>query len=294
MCLRDKHRLPEALLSLEHAVALSPALIPAREELADLYGSLDRHADELEQLQVLAGLDRDHVERQVAVGLAEARAGHWDLAVLTLGGALERTPNEPLIYGALGQVWLQRPRDRNDRTNLSKAREALERVVSTQNATSDVLTLYGRALLEDGDANGAEETLQQATTRYPVNPAAFAEYAAAAERQNHFEIARSALIDYDALVSDAADLGVRASSIGALSLRLNDAPAAVTWFERAAAAMPRDTSALAALADAQIRAGEPDAAKATVAKGLEKDPDNAPLQALARRLDTAKAAGAPR
>ena len=60
---------------------------------------------------MLAGLDRDHVERQVAVGLAHARAGHWDLAVLTLGSALERSPNEPLIYRALGQVWLERPRD---------------------------------------------------------------------------------------------------------------------------------------------------------------------------------------
>ena len=48
---------------------------------------------------MLAGLDRDHVERQVAVGLAHARAGHWDLAVLTLGSALERKPDEPQIYG---------------------------------------------------------------------------------------------------------------------------------------------------------------------------------------------------
>ena len=31
--------------------------------------------NELEQLQVIAGLDRDHIERQVAVGLAHARAG---------------------------------------------------------------------------------------------------------------------------------------------------------------------------------------------------------------------------
>ena len=56
---------------------------------------------------MIAGLDRDHVERQVAIGMAHARAGHWDLAVLTLGGALERNPNEPEIYRALGQVWLE-------------------------------------------------------------------------------------------------------------------------------------------------------------------------------------------
>ena len=77
---------------------MAPGLVPAREELADLYAALNRHTDELEQLQMLAGLDRDHIARQVAIGLAHARAGHWDLAVLTLGGALERSPNEPEIY----------------------------------------------------------------------------------------------------------------------------------------------------------------------------------------------------
>ena len=42
-----------------------------------------RHKDSY-ALQVLAGLDRSHVEREVAVGLAHARAKHWELAVLTL------------------------------------------------------------------------------------------------------------------------------------------------------------------------------------------------------------------
>src|SRR5207247_1259775 len=121
------------------------------------------------------GLDRDHVERQVAVGLAQARGGKWDLAILTLGNALERYPDEPLIYRALGQVWLDRPRD--DRAFLSKAREALERVASSPAATSDVLTLYGRALLQEGDVEAAERTLQLATSRYPIDPSAFLLYA---------------------------------------------------------------------------------------------------------------------
>ncbi len=111
----------------------------------------------------------------MAVGLAHARAGHWDLAVLTLGSALERSPNEPEIYRALGKVWLERPRD--DRAFLSKAREALERVASSPAATSEMLTLYGRALLQEGDVEGAEHALQQATVRFPVEPQAFALYA---------------------------------------------------------------------------------------------------------------------
>src|SRR5262249_22296185 len=92
LCLREQRQLPAAERAFQQAVELSPGLIPAREELADLFAAQGRRADELEQLQLLAGLDRDHVERQVAVGLAHARAGHPELAVLTLGNALERTP----------------------------------------------------------------------------------------------------------------------------------------------------------------------------------------------------------
>ena len=107
LCLRNKRRIPDAVKAFETAVARSPAMIPAREELAELYRSLGRPTDELEQLQYIALLDRVNAERQVAVGLAQARAGHGELAVLTLGNALERTPNQPPIYAALGKVWLE-------------------------------------------------------------------------------------------------------------------------------------------------------------------------------------------
>jgi tetratricopeptide (TPR) repeat protein len=281
VCLREQHRVPEAVRSLENALALAPGMVPAREELADIYGSLDRHAEELEQLQVIAALDRDHVARQVAIGLAHARAGHWDLAVLTLGGALERNPNESEIYRALGKVWLERPRD--DGAFLSKARAALERVVSGPGATSETLTLYGRALLQEGDADGAEHALQRATTRFPIDPSAFLLYASTAERQNHLEAARQALIQYGSLAPNDADLAARASRIAALSLRLNQPQVAASWLAKAAAASPGDMRLLAALADAQIRSGDRDAAQATVSRGLEHDPKNAALLSLARR-----------
>jgi tetratricopeptide (TPR) repeat protein len=283
MCLREQNHLPEAARAFEQAVSLSPGMIVAREELAESYGALDRRADELKQLQVLAGLDGENVQRQIMVGLAHAKAGHWDLAVLTLGTALERTPNEPLLYGALGQVWLDRPRDGNDRVYLSKALEALERVASSPAANSELLTLYGRALVEDGDLDSAERTLQQATVRFPVEASAFLLYATVAERLNHFDAARAALIWYGALRPDDGTYGARAMRIGTLSLRLNDAAAAVSWLERAVAAAPNDVRALAALADAQIRAGDRSAAEATIARGLEKDPKNPLFQALTRR-----------
>jgi len=282
LCLREKRQPADALKSFERAVALQPGMVPAREELADLYGAMDRRAEELEQLQVIAGLDRDHVERQVAIGMAHARAGRWDLAVLTLGGALERNPNEPEIYRALGQVWLERPRD--DRAFLSKAREALARVTSGPDATSQALTLYARALLQEGDVDAAEHALQQATTRFPIDPAALTLYASTAERLNHLDEARHALVQQVDLAPADTDIVPMASRIAALSLRLNDPAAAAQWLGRAVSANPNDVKLLASLADAQLRAGDRDGARATVERGLERDAKNPQLLALVRRV----------
>ncbi len=125
---------------------------------------------------------------------------------------------------------------------------------------------------------------QQATERYPVDPAAFAEYAAVAEKHNHLAEARDALIAYHGLVGDDAGFAARALKIGQLSLRLNEETIALPWLQRAAAATPNDIRVLAALADAQYRTGDKDGAQASLAHGLEIDPANADLQALSRRL----------
>jgi tetratricopeptide (TPR) repeat protein len=282
ICLREQNRIPDALKALERSVSLSPGLVPAREQLADLYGSLNRHSQELDQLQVLAGLDRDRVSRQIAIGLAHARAGHWDLAVLTLTGALEFNPNEVEIYRALGKVWLERPRE--DRAFLSKARRALERVASSPTATSELLTLYGRALLQDGDVDGAEHVLEQATLRFPIDPQALALYASTAEKQAHFETARQALIAYDALTASDAEFAQRAARIAALSLRLNDPETAVSWLTKAVSSAPEDVRMISALADAQLRAGDRLGAQATIARGLAREPENPSLLVVARRV----------
>lgn len=257
LCLREQRQPAEAQRALEQAIALSPGFIAAREELADLFGSLGRRGDELEQLQLLAGLERTEVARQVAVGQAHARwaadpqepasrrAGHADLAVLTLGSALERTPDQPLIYSALGRVWLEISQARGDRVALNKALEALERVGSSNAVTSDGLTLYGRALLQSGRGTLAERALQQATERFPVEPAAFLFYAETAEQQNHFVAARLALIRYGALAGDDEGFADRAARIGALSFRLSDSVTAARWIDRGLGKEPGHAALLA-------------------------------------------------
>jgi tetratricopeptide (TPR) repeat protein len=284
LCLEAQHRDQEARLAFERAVERSPALIPAREELADLDAALGNPTAEIEQLQAIAGLDPDHVERQIALGLAHARAGHADLAVLTLGAALERTPNQPQIYAALGRVWLDIAETRNDRVALSKSLEALARVATTPGADSAALALYGRALLRDGQVELAERTLQQATARFPVEPAAFLLYATAAERGGHVDTARQALMAYASLAGDDREFVPRASRIAALSLRLGDAPTAADWLARAVDHRPDDVALLAALADAQQRAGRVAAARDTLQRALARDPANPALAAVARRL----------
>jgi tetratricopeptide (TPR) repeat protein len=284
LTLLEKQELPEALVALERAVELSPGLVPAREELADVYGLLNRPADRLEQLQVIAGLDRERVERHVAVGLAQARAGKTDLAVLTLGGVLERTPDQPLIYEALGQVWLEIALTREDRPDaLPKALEALERVASTAEASGAVLTLYGRALLLDNRPEEAERVLQQALRRFPIDPAGLIAYATAAERLGHWSLARTALLHYGALVPADPGFAARAARIAELSLHLGEAAPAVVWLTRAVAAAPGNAQLVAALADAQLRNGDLDAARQTIAAGLDRQPDDRTLVALSQR-----------
>ncbi len=203
LCLRDAQRNDEALRAFSRAVTLAPAMIPAHEELADAYRALGRPLDEIDQLRALAALDRDNMQRQIALALAHQRAGHGDLAVLTLGEALERSPGDPAVYGALGQVWLDRARD--DRALVRKARQALERAAGHPDAPSRTLTMYARALVDDGEAESAIRVLQQATARFPVDPDAFLQYAVLLDRQDRPTQARRALLEYRALVGDPQD-----------------------------------------------------------------------------------------
>lgn len=264
LCLRERNDPGGAARAFERAVERAPELIEAREELADLYAAAGRHPDELEQLQLIASMQRDRPERLVAVGLAHARAARdardaatqerqANLAVLTLGSAVERSNQRPDLYGVLGEVWLDLAKERNDTVDLRKAIEALERAATTVGASSEVLTNYGRALVAAGQLDAADGVLDLATRRFPVDPAAFVEYAALSERLNHPDAARRALIQYCGLVGVNSDFATHALDVARLSLRVNDPETAVTWLTRASAAAPNDARVAQALEEAQAR-----------------------------------------
>jgi tetratricopeptide (TPR) repeat protein len=68
LCLRERERFAEAQLALEKAISLNPAFGEAREELVDLYTSMGRPRDGIEQLEALAALEPTRAERMVSVG----------------------------------------------------------------------------------------------------------------------------------------------------------------------------------------------------------------------------------
>lgn len=281
LCHRDAQQLEPARKALERAIDLQPTLFPAREELADLYRTLGRVDDQLQQLESLAVLDPGP-SRDVAIGLAYARAGQTDRAITTLGRAAERHPEHPYAYVALGRVWLEVAQARGDRVALSKALGALEGAVVNDDS-SEALTLFGRVLLLTDDAETAERVLLDATQRAPVDPLAFYYLAEAGERLAHYAVARQALLDYDILrgETDARRRLAQSVRLGDLSLKLNEPAIAAVYFLRAAD--NSDPALLARAADAQLRAGDKDAARATVAKALEKDPLNALALTVQRR-----------
>jgi tetratricopeptide (TPR) repeat protein len=285
LCHRDQQRPDEAVEAFERAVTLAPGLIPAREELATLYEAGGRYPNQLEQLQVLAALDSAHVARQIAVGVAHARAGQPDAAAVTFANALERSPDDPRVYQELGRMWLDVGIARDDPDAIKKAIEALDHLGAGPAASGEGLSLYGQALARNGELDAARRVLEQATRRFPVAPDAFAALADVAEQQHEAEAARTALLDYHALVGDDAGTTARAGRLGLLSLAANDVPTAQGWLRHALATEPANPRWLKGLAEADAQAGDLAVAKASVAKALDAAPADTDLLALARRLN---------
>jgi tetratricopeptide (TPR) repeat protein len=222
LCYRDQQKAAESQAALQRSVSLAPALLHAREELADLYGREGHADDRVTQLEALLALD-PAPSREVALGLAYARAGRPDTAITTLSRAVERHPDHPQAYAALGRLWLERAQARGDRVELSKALGALAEAVGADQS-SEVLTLYGRALFAAGDYEQAQRALTDATARMPVDPLSFYYLADIAERRADFAVALNALRDYQALEGQDLDekrAEVLRARIAALSARVS-------------------------------------------------------------------------
>ena len=96
-------------------------------------------------------------------------------------------------------MWLERAVRGGGRVELSKALRALQSGVK-DDSNSEALTLLGRALAMSGDLARAEQVLERATSRFPVDPEAFRYLADVAERRGRSSAGQTALLDYAALV----------------------------------------------------------------------------------------------
>jgi tetratricopeptide (TPR) repeat protein len=285
MCLREKGRAGEALAMLQTVVTRAPGMVAAREELADMLAAAGRYPEQLEQLQALASLEENRGERQIAIGVAQAKAGRPDLAISTLTAALPQAADQSALNAALGRVWLELfDEGRERQETLTRALEALERAASALTATSETKALYGRALMLSGQLDAAEQLFQQAVERYPVDPGALRQLSAVAQQLGHAAIARKALVDYAALEQPDTYAADDAARIGALSLTLNDAAGALPWLRRAVALKPDDVGLLVSVAEAELQTGDASQARATIARARALEPENRRLAALDRRL----------
>jgi tetratricopeptide (TPR) repeat protein len=285
LCQRDAQKTSDALTSFNRAIALAPAMLQAREELADLYGRLGRFDDRITQLEALRGLDPT-AARDVALGLAYSKAGQSDRAVITLRDAARRHPNYGSTFVALGRVWLDAAQAHSDQVDLNKALGALAHAITVED-TSEAYTLLGRALLLAFNYDRAERILLQAARKMPVDALAFYYLAEAAERRAHFDIARQALLDYVAIEGEHPDVRRRAAvatRIADLSMRIGDALSAATWYERAAPVLSFDAAFVIRYAEARWRAGQIDQARTLLDALLEKDPAHVMARDLRRRI----------
>jgi tetratricopeptide (TPR) repeat protein len=282
---RDLEELPAARKSLEEAARRSPAgQTSAREALADVYlqdGDIGRA---INQLEALAALEPANPDRIVAVGLAQARAGRDDAAVVTLSRAVDRFPDEPQVYAALGHVWLMGAQRRGDRVALNKAVEALGQAARRSDATSDTYSELGRAHLLAGDRLAAERALRQAVAKLPVPPDAYLQLADVTARDGRIQDARDALLKYATLIGDDKPLAGVATQIADYSVKLGENALAVRWFDRAIDEAGPSSTLQLKLAEAAWRAGDVVRANQVIDEGLASEPDNRALQQMKRRV----------
>jgi tetratricopeptide (TPR) repeat protein len=192
-------RTDEAAAALTKALMLQPASEATRMTLIELYARQGRTRDESTQREALAALDAARPDSLVSLALAQVRHRRPDAAIATLARAAERFPNSPVVANGTGRVWLDVAETTGDSRALQEALTALAAAAMRDNASSETLALYGRALLLNGDLTPAQTYLLRATTRFPIERNAFRELSSVEARLGHTQAARAALARHVAL-----------------------------------------------------------------------------------------------
>jgi tetratricopeptide (TPR) repeat protein len=140
-------------------------------------------------------------------------------------------------------------------------------------------------LLLAGQLDRAQRTLERAISTLPVDPVAFLALGEVAHRRQDVALARQALARYLELIgSERSGPSHRLARVGTLALAVNQPSIAVDWLRHAADSAPDQASLLGRLAHAEWLAGRPDAARATLARAIERAPDDRALRAMQQQL----------
>jgi Flp pilus assembly protein TadD len=221
----------------------------------------------------------------VALAAARADTGRTNAAVLVLGRAAERRPDDMRVYTALAAVWLRIAEAQGDTDAVDKALGATRTVIAHGQPTPADLLLHGRALLLSGDEAAALPALRDAAAQVPVDPLALETLAAAAERAALLPEARDALERLAALARDERTQAATYARIAGLALRMREPADAVRWLERAIRATPRDATILPRLAEAQFAAGTPDLARETIHRAVAAGVDALTLERVVAQVE---------
>jgi tetratricopeptide (TPR) repeat protein len=186
-------RTDDASKSLTRALELQPAAGATRLALANFYEAQGRTRDETAQREALGALDTARPDGLVSLATAQMRHGRVDTALATLARAAERFPGSPVVANATARVWLDLAERTGDMQAIQQALAVLAPAASREDASSDTLTLYGRALLLNGDLKPAESALLRATTKFPIARDAFLLLSHAEARLGHRDASRAAL-----------------------------------------------------------------------------------------------------
>ena len=265
----------EAVRALTRAVELQPSSVPARAALVDSLTSLGRWREAAAHLEAMASLEPDSPTHAVRVAMASTRLDRVDTAIGLLNRAVTRFPGEPGVRAALGRLWLDRA---PDAAALDHALSVLRPGATAPVPTGELLGLYGRALARAGRHAEAEQVLEQAAGRLPVETETLTALASTSERLGHLQSARQALLDAVDLGTHDADPGILLR-ISALSLALRDVPSAITWARRAVDE-----------ADAR-HDGLWDAAQTALARALERAGQTAEAQAARQEVRRGSSSG---
>lgn len=165
LILKEKGRVPEAILSFEKALELDPKLASALWNLSDLLFDQDRDPDRADELllRAFAGGLPEGTKYLVGRAIGYQRAGKLDRSLKLTARATAARPNEP-------EIWLFSGRYRIEAGDCQGALAAFRRAAQLAPQDAAAHASQGLAQLCLGDGAGARRSFERSLELDPAQP----------------------------------------------------------------------------------------------------------------------------